>query len=397
MTSYIGLHVSLTLTDSPSPLTGHIKAIDGQRNVLVLRPSSSFSSQDVTIDRSRIKAITIVEAQKEQQPAKTSSNNTAPASSSSSAAPFGDGLHSAAPDAGRLPTPNPPKSAKKKARAKKANPQASAVPSSSSNGRSSTGIPFQASTSSSSPATVPQDDFDFEASARGFDKAKIWSEIRAQDQSDPSALLVSHNRAKAAAAVAAAGESGGEGGGSQGSYTPLPGSPRVGTGLSRQDKMRKLRNDENVLSPSPPESPELKPVAVPKGPEVAAKTSSAATTSGDSDLQRQLAILQRRAHLLESLSGLSLEPTTEGSDCSTLDFTCTLSPLAIPASGSPPLPATQTLSFNLQTSLDAQDPKIRYTPGADVPQKYNRAMGLRLDNGSAKIFVERLRGSIGTS
>ena len=140
MTSYIGLHVSLTLTDSPSPLTGHIKAIDGQRNVLVLRPSSSFSSQDVTIDRSRIKAITIVEAQKEQQPAKTSSNNTAPASSSSSAAPFGDGLHSAAPDAGRLPTPNPPKSAKKKARAKKANPQASAVPSSSSNGRSSTGI-----------------------------------------------------------------------------------------------------------------------------------------------------------------------------------------------------------------------------------------------------------------
>ena len=37
-------------------------------------------------------------------------------------------------------------------------------------------------------------DFDFEQNLRQFDKERVWAELRAQDETDPASLLVSHNQ-----------------------------------------------------------------------------------------------------------------------------------------------------------------------------------------------------------
>lgn len=225
---------------------------------------------------------------------------------------------------------------------------------------------------------MPLEDFDFEASAKSFDKARIWSEIRAHDQSDPAALLVAHNRIPGpqAAAVSAIATGSASGSGS-------------GSSADGKGKMRKLRNDENVLSPEPEddERPEEDARVLPARTPVKMTPSTTQdsipnpTNSAFAALERENTVLKRRLFILQALAGLSVTPQDSAPDSqgTTLSFDCAIQ--------SAPVPTT----FVIESSMDETDAKIRFKPStAALPDKYNREMGLRLDNGSARVFLQRL-------
>ncbi|PWN18046.1 hypothetical protein BCV69DRAFT_285341 [Microstroma glucosiphilum] len=435
--SYIGLHVSLALNDAPQPLVGTITQIDVERNLLVL--TRQGGGEPVQVDKARIRGISVVPATAESQstaPAQTSSTSTGASSSSSNSNGAG-ATDFRAPEATKLPKPsrggragagqsneangvNGSSSAssrrKKKGGKKAGNGSGGAAQGllTSEEGREHDHGHTRASSSLS-------EDFDFEASAKSFDKAAIWEQIRAQDRSDPAALLVSHNRRGGDAAAGAGGELGrGRSG------TPV--------GMGEGGKMRKLRIDENVLSPSPDEekSEEKGGLAVAASaaeapsvqqpvPALTSTTTRPATGSeGDSEaLQREIASLRRRLYILENLSGLSIQDprdssTSTGTD-QQVEFQVALSPPALPGTSPAPTPGpkSEPVTFYLQTSLELSEPKLRFKPkptsatasasaslnglssaSGKLPEKYNREMGLRLDNGSARVFMERLRGAL---
>ncbi|CAO1623306.1 unnamed protein product [Sympodiomycopsis kandeliae] len=315
MASFVGLRVSATLHNN-QVIVGTIQEIDTSRNVVILTTSDN---KRISLDRSSIASLSTVQAS-------SSSSHT---SSSPSIPPKQQQYHNnnAAPDVSHLPRPS---------RKKKNN----------------NGKPKKDHTSQ---ATVPMEDFDFEASAKSFNKAKIWEQIRkthADEDDYESQLLVSHNRI--------GGKKKDDGGG--------------GNGM-----MRKLRNDENVLSPQEDDLQEkddgdVRPVSIGK---------SIATNGHPPQQDQQVAILQRQVRILESLSNITLTPLEQSA--TDVSFHCTTQSSA----------TSDTLAFKLQSSLQEDDHKVRYIPisGQDaIPEKYQRELGLRLDNSSARIFIQRLRG-----
>lgn len=442
--SYIGLHVSLALNDSQQPLVGTITQIDVERNLLVL--SRQGGGEPVQVDKTRIRGISVVPApapttndhaataagETKSQPTAPAMASNASASSSSNGAGATDFR---APEAAKLPKPSrggravghsnesngvstsSGSTSRRKKKGKKAGSGGGAGaaqgPHTSDEGREhDQGHGHTRASSSLS------EDFDFEASAKHFDKAAIWEQIRAQDRSDPAALLVSHNRRGGDAAA------GGDLGRGR-SGTPV--------GMGDGGKMRKLRIDENVLSPSPEEEKSeekgglaVQTAAVTEVPSVQqpapalTSTTSGARSGADSEaLQRENASLRRRLYILESLSGLSIQDhdhstSSVGTD-QQVEFQVALAPPALPGSSPAPTPGQSSpVTFYLQTSLEPSDPKLRFKPTSNatatlsaasngsssgsgsgkLPEKYNREMGLRLDNGSARVFMERLRGAL---
>lgn len=317
MANFIGLHVSVALHNGTT-IDGTIVKIDTNKNTLHVK--STLNGKTLALDRSKIASLSTTAA-------------PAPSSSSSSSQP---------PDVSHLPAPTRKKT--NKTNKKSSNNKHHAA--------------FDNGSGGSQSAPVPTEDFDFEASARSFDKRRIWEQIRAQDQSDPAALLVSHNRAVAMAA------------GNSSSSSAASCSPRPA------DLMRKLRNDENVLSPEPEEKDDEEEKRRQE------TTTTAVTPSQPTD---EIAILKRRLHILESLAGLSLQPveSTSAQDDNNNQLTLNCTILATP---------TGPTSFTLLSSLEETDNKIRFKPSEDdanLPEKYKREMGLRLDNGSARVFLQR--------
>lgn len=393
MTSYIGLHVATKLADG-STLTGTIEAVDAQRNVLILRTESS---QSITIERTKIQSLSVVQQQPQRQQSqkgKSPQKATVPTSE-------------AAPDVSKLPQPGKAsrehgESSKKPSKAKANKSKAKKAQGLAGNGRSdafASSLTDGAQNSSSS-SSIPADDFDFEASLRTFDKAKIWQEIRANDTTDPAGRLVAHNRLPGVAARHILPESSSSSSSATPSRNASPAPRGRGANASgiSSDKMRKLRPDENVLSPSPPPTP---PCQEPAAADLLAPRS---TSDGDLEgLRVENDLLRRRLTILQNLAGFHLEPLPSSGPLDKsqpIEFDCALVP-SLGAASTSPLPP---LRFHLGTTLDPSDPKLRFrpaaqsseqsTPSTPLPDKYRREMGLRLDNGSARVFFERVRNSI---
>ncbi|PWN46736.1 hypothetical protein IE53DRAFT_336543 [Violaceomyces palustris] len=93
-----------------------------------------------------------------------------------------------------------------------------------------------------------EEEFDFGAGLRQFDKKKIWEEIRSSDQTDPSTLLVSHNRISGSAQPLNRGPN------SVGPANSTTSSWPAGAGgaAGARNGQTKLGPKEMVLSPSPP-------------------------------------------------------------------------------------------------------------------------------------------------
>lgn len=342
MSAYIGVSVSVSLSNDTT-VSGTIVAVDAQRNLLFVQPPGS--NRTVTLNRNNIKAITTLDA-------------AAASSSTSASAPQ-------APDTNALPTPS---SASKNT--------GSRAPKRNNNNKSKAAKAAAAATATApTPPTLapePMPDFDFEGALKGFDKARIWDEIRAHDHIDPAMRLVAHNRAS---------------------------SPRFnGSDYASSDKQRKLRPDENVLSPSPPPTQPVEEVVPPAPSQGIPRTGP--SSAQDDGLERQLRIVQRKLAILESISGISVRDTRVDEASSSLDLECAIASPP-PAPGAPPIsPDSQhALLFALSTTLDESDAKLRFRPAASnepsapLPEKYRREMGLRMDNGSARVFLERVRAA----
>ncbi|CAO1612835.1 unnamed protein product [Jaminaea pallidilutea] len=412
--SYVGVHVALGLHDG-NTLTGIIREIDADRNVIVLsRTGTASKGKRLSIERSKIKSITLA-------PEPASSSEGASAGVQSDPA-------DKAPDASKLPKPGGSGSRGGKDQGKKANKSkgkknnAAQAATNAATAAVAVGQP-----SAPTPPVSMSEDFDFEASLRSFDKAKIWDEIRAADRTDPSGRLVAHNRLTPIAAAGASSSDLSLGR----SSSPAPGQQYGG---KSNDKMRKLRPDENVLSPSPPSSPELPAVGPTNQPassmgsdEVALQSDRDTLSNGEStSLQAQIALLQRRLQIMETLTGLRTSPSSATSTgkkpvlpTDPLELDCSFSPTVLPATGSASTGPASTMHFQLLSTLDKRDGRLRFKPGQKVgagstaatgtaaqgvdvdlsslPEKYRRELGLRLDNGSASVFFERLRAAATSS
>ncbi|PWN25311.1 hypothetical protein BDZ90DRAFT_262366 [Jaminaea rosea] len=385
--AYIGVAVAVTQSNGTT-VSGTIVAIDAQRNLLFLQPQGS--SRTTTINRNNIKSITTLA---------NNNNNNAASSSQPKAVP---------PDAAKLPTPSAP-----------SQPPPPRAPSKQRN-KSKAAAAAKAANAAASPAPTPpppapeaMPDFDFEGALKGFDKARIWDEIRANDRIDPASRLVAHNRVQGTRA-----NNGGND--NRDGSTPSSPAPRGranGAGAS-SDKQRKLRPDENVLSPSPP------PEGTQDVPAVASTASATGATGASANekaidgeqarLRRELRIAQRKLAVLESISGIRLAHRRNASEgirdsteiAAVLDFDCSIASPP-PAPGAPSVTDSQrVVRFALSTTLDEGDAKLRFkpegTPDGDqgdapasvaLPEKYRREMGLRMDNGSARVFLDRVRAA----
>ncbi|CAO1624310.1 unnamed protein product [Parajaminaea phylloscopi] len=376
MTSYVGLYVNVSLSDG-SAIAGTIQSIDAERNLLILRPSAS--AKDVNIARTRIRNISTAPE------SKTSSATASSSSSGLAPAPAADVPRTTSEAAGQTASSDSRKDMKAKGAGKGKNKKATL-------GKNRLPPPpANSSLNSSSSASVPTEDFDFEASLKTFDKARIWQEIRASDTTDPAGRLVAHNRlpTPVGSRVVEASSSSPLSGSDRRNDSPGPrGRARNGDLLSSA-KQRKLRPDENVLSPSPPASPVV-------------ETPSRGQQSREVEqVHAENAVLKRRLAILEALSGFSIKANDFAAGITPQDvsFSCAL----LPSHGAATMQPLPPLRFDLTTTLDESDPKLRYKPAvpqdteraSTIPAKYQREMGLRLDNESARIFLQRLRDSIG--
>ncbi|KAJ9478151.1 putative enhancer of mRNA [Pseudozyma hubeiensis] len=160
------------------------------------------------------------------------------------------------------------------------------------------------------PNTSLSEDFDFTAGLKAFDKKKIWDDIRASDDTDPAALLVSHNRIANGAPDLVRGPNGV---GPANSYsTPDRGRSNV------KDGQQKLRPNEMVCSPSPERASPPTSAAPAVSNEVQASQPAATATFNAGKptyeqledrirkLEAELALARRRNVLLEELAGLGL-------------------------------------------------------------------------------------------
>lgn len=408
--SYVGVHVALGLHDG-NTLTGIIREIDAERNVIVLsRTGTASKGKKLSIERSKIKSITLAP-------------EPAPSSTEASAGVQSDPADKA-PDASKLPKPGGSGSRGGKDQGKKANKSKGKKNNAAQVTTTAAAAAAVGQPSAPTPPVSMSEDFDFEASLRSFDKAKIWDEIRAADRTDPSGRLVAHNRLTPNAAAGASSSDLSLGR----SSSPAPGQQYGG---KSNDKMRKLRPDENVLSPSPPSSPELPAVGPTKQPASSMGLNEVALQSGrdtlsndeSTSLQAQVALLQRRLQIMETLTGLRTSPSSATSTgkapalpTDPLELDCSFSPTVLPATGSASTGPASTMHFQLLSTLDEQDGRLRFKPGRKVgagstaatgtaaqgvdvdlsslPEKYRRELGLRLDNGSASVFFERLRAAV---
>lgn len=374
MAGYIGLFVKVTLSDY-STLTGTIQDVDAQRNLLILRPA--METKSVKIERSRISSISVV--------------SDSPHAESKLIPAIPDPV-CGAPDASNLPEPTSnskvgPRGGSNEAKvgSREGNFYKTKNKKAASGKVQTASVTAERAQPSSSSSSVPAEDFDFEASLKSFDKARIWEEIRASDTTDPAGRLVAHNRLPSAVAAVRVQDPSSSSSlvADSRNASPAPRGRALNGSLSSSDKQRKLRPDENVLSPSPPPAP-----------------ASAEQTAEKDVLQLENAALRRRLTILQKLSGFALEPNEDPSSTGQeIEYQCSLIP-SHNAASTQPLPP---LHFHLTTTLDSSDPKLRFKPSSSsqtqnpssaIPPKYHRELGLRLDNDSARVFLQRLRDSI---
>lgn len=132
-----------------------------------------------------------------------------------------------------------------------------------------------------------EEDFDFDKAMKGFDKKKIWEEIRTSDKSDPSLLLVSHNRKHT------------EGSNGQEKLAwdePVlsPGSPPSSSSINKQNGSNKNKGENSVDMSSVQSELDL---------------ISGNTLQKDLELSKlrdQVREYQAKVFLLESLSGIDV-------------------------------------------------------------------------------------------
>ncbi|GAC96192.1 predicted enhancer of mRNA [Pseudozyma hubeiensis SY62] len=231
--------------------------------------------------------------------------------------------------------------------------------------------PVATSSRSGSPA-IPNaslsEDFDFTAGLKAFDKKKIWDDIRASDDTDPAALLVSHNRIANGAPDLVRGPNGV---GPANSYsTPDRGRSNV------KDGQQKLRPNEMVCSPSPERASSPTPAAPAVPNAVVQAPQSAATASLNAGkptyeqledrirkLEAELALARRRNVLLEELAGLGLGTRVDAvSDHA-----------SSPSVSSPSQPGTKSTKSVAPPATDPAEPAVEET------QKSLSALSLQSD------------------
>ncbi|KDN37739.1 hypothetical protein K437DRAFT_296496 [Tilletiaria anomala UBC 951] len=170
-------------------------------------------------------------------------------------------------------------------------------------------------------------EFDFQANLDQFDKKKIWEEIRNSDKTDPSLLLVSHNRASIPVQLVRGPNGigpvpiGGHRNGDNVSDSARVSRRQVGGagvgdggGARRRNGQEKLGNYEPVLSPSPPPVEERRADAdaatsgtnyafPPMDGHVAGKISARVDSE---TLRAELRELHFKLTLLQTLSGITI-------------------------------------------------------------------------------------------
>lgn len=136
-----------------------------------------------------------------------------------------------------------------------------------------------------------EEDFDFDKAMKGFDKKKIWEEIRTSDKSDPSLLLVSHNRKMA------------EGANGQEKLAwdePVlePSSPPSSSSINRQNGSNKQADHSMSMNNVQSELDQVRGNTLQKDLEL-------------SKLRDQIRDYEARIFLLESLSGIEMSAAND--------------------------------------------------------------------------------------
>lgn len=294
MSSFLGSRVSIQLQRG-GQLTGKIVHIDGNTGSLSIEQDGTGTR--CTCTRGEIADLRIINTAPTSQSAPSDpavisySNAVAESSSSPSSNARANVPSTIVPGHQQKPIPTAPaamqaslseKGTSKKS-TKKANRTGTPDISTSRNHTGKVGKGKQTSTNTESDL---EEDFDFDKAMKGFDKKKIWEEIRTSDKSDPTLLLVSHNRKNA----------------------------------ESSNGQEKLAWDEPVLSPSPPPSSSITKKQNGSGKkkdrDIDMKTiqSELDTVRGNSlqrdvelsNLRDQVRDYQAKIFLLESLSGLEI-------------------------------------------------------------------------------------------
>ena len=399
--SFLGSLIELQLT-SGQTARGVLEGVDPITSTLTIRDANTHASS--SFSRSDIANLTMLESQPTQAPA-TQAQGPPPAAEPAVEAPVASTSYpteSEKPEPSALPEPSYDTSSSKKRRERRRKQDAPILE----------GEEYHHSPSSNHAQAGPgfDQEFDFDAALGKFDKKKIWEEIRVSfssffssytaksdlccspsqnaDKTDPSQLLVSHNRASTPVQLVR---------GPNGVHVvPVSGdagahsSPRP----AHQERrgQQKLGTYEPVLSPSPPPST----AEVPR-----LRTSTASTD--------ELEDLRIKVGLLEALSGLRVQRSDASASKGSNTYRCTLwRDHKVQAEGLQSGGVEGSLRVEVTASLDSTASarghvlqELRYlgpvTSSSDasiseaLPQKYKQEMGLRAE--TASVFMRRLRAA----
>ncbi|PWN36803.1 uncharacterized protein FA14DRAFT_159161 [Meira miltonrushii] len=289
MSSFLGSRVSIQLQRG-GQLQGKIVHIDGNTGSLSIEQDGTGAR--LTITRGDIADLRILNNPPPQPQPPTHSD---PAVISYANATAGASSSSSTPKHHGKPIPTAPAAmqaslsgggASKKSSAKK-----NGTKTPDTHAGKSTGKAGKGKRSTTNTESDLEEDFDFDKAMKGFDKKKIWEEIRTSDKSDPSLLLVSHNRKMA------------EGGNGQEKLAwdePVldPSSPPSSSSIGKQNGSNKQANHSLSMSNVQSELDQVRGNTLQKDLEL-------------SKLRDQVRDYQTRIFLLESLSGLEMSAQKE--------------------------------------------------------------------------------------